>query len=388
MVQKDNAEFYSELPVNEIRLSKLFARPHLFNDLPDDWYVIITDIEGSTEAISQGHHHDINMIATESIVAVLNIIYKNGIEIPFFFGGDGATFILPSQMLTGVVQVLSTHRENVLKNFGLKLRVGYVKVAEIKEEGFRLTIAKTRTSLLLSIPVILGDGINYVEKKIKGSDYHLSDFEKLNPEVDLQGMQCRWDQIDAPQDRDEVLSLVVMAKSEAHQPESFSQVIAFLDEIFGNVERRKAVTTPKLRLLTNFSRIKKQMQSQMKKYVLLTTTIEWVKTFIGKFYFNSSRGKQYLADLVQLTDDLVLDGKINTVISGTREQRLLLQAKLQKMEDDQMILFGLSVSDASVISCYVRDMYLKHIHFVDGVDGGYTKAGIMLKEKLRREGQI
>jgi hypothetical protein len=130
------------------------------------------------------------------------------------------------------------------------------------------------------------------------------------------------------------------------------------------------------------------MQSQMKKYVLLTTTIEWVKTFIGKFYFNSSRGKQYLADLVQLTDDLVLDGKINTVISGTREQRLLLQAKLQKMEDDQMILFGLSVSDASVISCYVRDMYLKHIHFVDGVDGGYTKAGIMLKEKLRREGQI
>ena len=388
MLQKENPEFYSELPVNEIRLSKLFARPHLFSDLPDDWYVIITDIEGSTEAIAKGHHHDINMIATESIVTVLNIIYKNGIDIPFFFGGDGATFILPSKMLLQAMEALKTLSENVLDNFNLKLRVGSVKVAEIRENGFKLMITKTRTTSLLSIPVILGDGINYAEKKVKGEDYQLNSLLKLNPEIDLQGMQCRWDHIDAPLNRDEVISLVVMAKSEEHQPESFSKVIGFLDEIFGNVESRKAVTTSKLKLLTNFSRIKKQMQSQMKEHILLNTTLEWFKTLIGRFYFNSKRGKQYLSDLVQLTDDLVLDGKINTVISGTKEQRLLLAAKLQKMEDEQLILFGLSVSDAAVISCYVRDMYLKHIHFVDGIDGGYTKAGSMLKEKLRRVSQI
>lgn len=388
MLQKDNMEFYSELPVNEIRLSRLFSRPHLFNDLPDDWNVIITDIEGSTEAISKGHHHDINMIATESIVAVLNIIYKNGIDIPFFFGGDGATFILPSNMLSQALQILRTLSENVLDNFKLKLRVGNVTVAEIREKGFSLMIAKSRTTSLLSIPVILGDGINYAEKKVKGADYQLKSLLKPNPEIDLQGMQCRWDHIDAPQNRDEVISLVVMAKSEVHQPDSFSKVISFLDEIFGNVESRKAVSTSKLKLLTNFSRIKKQMQSQMKEHILLNTTLEWFKTLIGRFYFDSKRGKQYLSDLVQLTDDLVLDGKINTVISGTREQRLLLEAKLQKMEDEQLILFGLSVSDAAVISCYVRDMYLKHIHFVDGIDGGYTKAGSMLKEKLRRVSRI
>ena len=383
MLSNKNPEFYSELPVNEIDLSKLFSRPHLFHDLPDDWQVIITDIENSTDAITQGRHHDINMIATESIVAVLNIIYKNGLEIPFFFGGDGATFILPSSMLAEVIQVLGTLSEKVLENFKLNLRVGNVTVAEIRENGFQLTIAKTRASSLLSIPVIMGDGIKYAEKKIKGADYQIIDFKKLNPEVDLQGMQCRWDHIDAPNDRNEVISLVVTAKSEALQPEAFSTVIACIDEIFGNLESRKAVTTPKLKLLTNFSRIKKQMEIQMKKRVLLSTTIEWFKTIIGNFYFSSSRGKQYLADLVELTDDLVLDGKISTVISGTKNQRLLLQAKLQKMEDDQIILFGLSTSNAAVISCYVRDMYLKHIHFVDGLNGGYTRAGSMLKEKLR-----
>lgn len=383
MLQKDDPEFFTELPVNQIDLSKLFGRPHLFHNLPDDWHVIITDIENSTEAISRGKHHDINMIATESIVVVLNIIYKNNLDIPFFFGGDGATFILPPNMLSQAVHALRTLSENVLEKFKLRLRVGNVTVAEIREQGFGLMIAKARTSTLLSIPVILGDGIKYAEKKIKGADYQLIDSGKLHTEVDLQGMQCRWDKIDAPQDRAEVISLVVVANSESLQPEAFSKVIACIDEIYGNVGSRKAVTTTKLKLLTNFSRIKKQMESQMKKRILLATTIEWVKTFIGTFYLSSSKGRKYLLDLVELTDDLVLDGKISTVISGTREQRLNLQAKLQKMEDDQMILFGLSISEASVISCYVRDMYLKHIHFVDGEDGGYTKAGSMLKEKMR-----
>lgn len=383
MLLNNNPEFYSELPVNEIGLSKLFGQPHLFNDLPNDWHVIITDIEGSTEAISQGRHHDINMIATESIVAVLNIIYKNGLEIPFFFGGDGATFIIPSNMLSEVIHALRTHSDNILNNFKLKLRVGHVTVAEIKENGFRLTIAKTRTSALLSIPVILGDGINYAEKRIKGTEYLLGNFEKLTTEVDLQGMQCRWDQIEPPQDRDEVVSLLVVSKSEELQPQAFSKVIACIDEIYGNVESRKAVTTSKLKLLANFSRIKKEVQSQMKKRVLFSTAVDWFKTIIGKFYFTSSKGKQYLNKLVQLTDDLVLDGKINTVISGTREQRILLQEKLQKMEEDQIIVFGLFTSNAAIISCYVRDMDLKHIHFIDGANGGYTNAGSMLKEKLK-----
>ncbi len=384
MLPNNNPEFYSELPVNEIGLSKLFGRPHLFNDLPDDWHVIITDIEGSTEAISQGRHHDINMIATESIVAVLNIIYKNSLDIPFFFGGDGATFIVPSNMLSQVIHALRTHSDNILNNFKLRLRVGHVTVAEIKENGFRLTIAKTRTSTLLSIPVILGDGINYAEKRIKGSEYLLGNFEKLNTEVDLQGMQCRWDQIEPPQDRDEIVSLLIVARSEKLQPEAFSKVIACIDEIYGNVEKRKAVTISKLKLLADFSRIKKEVKSQMKKRIFISTAVEWFKTLIGKFYFSSLKGKQYLNTLIQLTDDLVLDGKINTVISGTKEQRILLEEKLQKMEDDQMIVFGLFTSNSAIMSCYVRDMDLKHIHFIDGANGGYTNAGSILKEKLKK----
>ena len=34
------------------------------------------------------------------------------------------------------------------------------------------------------------------------------------------------------------------------------------------------------------------------------------------------------------------------------------------------------------MSCYVRNMNENHIHFVDGSEGGYTKAAGMLKRKF------
>jgi hypothetical protein len=53
------------------------------------------------------------------------------------------------------------------------------------------------------------------------------------------------------------------------------------------------------------------------------------------------------------------------------------------MEAANEIFFGLHISNASVMSCYVRNMDDGHIHFVDGAEGGYTQAARMLKGKLK-----
>ena len=82
-----------------------------------------------------------------------------------------------------------------------------------------------------------------------------------------------------------------------------------------------------------------------------------------------------------MSDTLVIDGKINTVISGTSQQRNLLETELNKLEHDGDINYGLFVSKESVMSCYVRSLNEDHIHFVDGAEGGYTKAAGMLKRK-------
>lgn len=382
-MQNDNPEFYSELPVNEIQLRKLFNRPHLFYDIPADWHVVITDVVHSTEAIEAGRHHDINIIATASIVAMMNVVYAENLDVPFFFGGDGATFIVPPKVLAKGLNALRIHSENVKKEFMLDLRVGEVLVSDIYSKGYHLKISKLRSTKTLQIPVILGEGIEYAEKIVKGDDYMPGDIEETNVKLDLEGMSCRWAEIEPRQEHEEVVSLLVLACSEEKQAEVFSKVIKCLDDIYGNSEERKAVTVSRMQLFASFRNIRKEVKLRMKKSYLFLTLGEMVRTTIGKFYFKTRKGIAYLNSLVEMTDDLVLDGRINTVISGTKKQRNKLEAELDKLEATGDILFGLHASNSSVMSCYVRDMELKHIHFIDGFDGGFTRAAVVLKGKMK-----
>ncbi|WP_218152362.1 DUF3095 family protein [Mucilaginibacter sp. OK283] len=52
----------------------------------------------------------------------------------------------------------------------------------------------------------------------------------------------------------------------------------------------------------------------------------------------------------------VIDGRINTVISGTSRQRQRMEELLIKMEANSLIWYGLHISNASVMSCYVRNL--------------------------------
>jgi len=108
----------------------------------------------------------------------------------------------------------------------------------------------------------------------------------------------------------------------------------------------------------------------------------WFTTLLGMLYFRTKTGKTYLTQLVDMSDTLVIDGRINTVISGTSKQRERLETALNELEQSGFIKYGLFVSKESVMSCYVRSMDEHHIHFVDGSEGGYTKAAGMLKKKF------
>jgi hypothetical protein len=63
-------------------------------ELPADWWVVLTDIVGSTRAIEQNRYKDVNLLGASSIVAVMNNL--KGREVPFVFWGDGATILVHS----------------------------------------------------------------------------------------------------------------------------------------------------------------------------------------------------------------------------------------------------------------------------------------------------
>jgi len=377
-----NDQFYAGLPAHKMHLGELLTQYDLFSDVPRDWYVVLTDIKGSTNAVLSGRHEDVNLIATGSIVSVLNIAYGLNVTIPFFFGGDGATFIIPPGIIDRVMQALASYKINTQNTFNLELRTGMVAVEQIYALGHHLHIAKFSSSASFHIPIVLGNGLNYAEQLIKGDDALLSNHSAQTDELDLSGMQCRWDRVAPPQDREEVVTLLVATSDHARQSASFSKVMNKIDEIYGPPRKRQPISVAQLKLKTTFSSLGAEMRFRLGqvKWVKLITT--WLTTLYGHIYFRTQRGRKYLKSLVEMADTLVIDGKINTVISGTIKQRKELQKALDELEQDGAILYGLHISSASIMSCYVRDLVDGHIHFVDGSEGGYTQAAKILKRKI------
>ncbi len=82
----------------------------------------------------------------------------------------------------------------------------------------------------------------------------------------------------------------------------------------------------------------------------------------------------------------MLDGMINTIFTAEQNKIDLFIEYLNELEKDKKIIYGIHITHASVMSCYVLDRKTKHAHFVDGTEGGYTVAAQMLKMKLRSLG--
>ncbi len=384
MITSKYAQFYSDLPVNKIAISDLVADKSLFSEVPENWHVLVADIKNSTLAIKNGKHNEVNLVATGSIIAVLNILYSENINVPFFFGGDGATILVPSKFLERSISALEKHRKNTLKNFGFDLKVGHLSVEEIYRDKIELVIAKAQINDIFNIPVILGNGLQYAEKLIKKEDpLKKENFQLDEFPLNLDGMQCKWDKIKPPEETQEVVSLIVHGCADQDPSKIYSKVLKEIDEIYGSAKRRKPISIKRLQLNSGIHKINSEMRIKLGRFNTFYFLKNLIKVNFGKFYLkNSKAGKRYLQKLIELTDTLSIDGRINTVITGTSEQRVTLISYLDKLERSNIIKYGLYVSQESVMSCYVRNMSTdEHIHFVDGADGGYTKAANNLKKK-------
>ncbi|MFY0683863.1 MAG: DUF3095 domain-containing protein [Balneola sp.] len=379
----NSTQFYTKLTEQKQSISKLLLREEVFAKIPDDWYVVLTDIKDSTTSINSGKHEVINLIATGSIIAVLNIAHEAKITVPFFFGGDGATMVIPSKILDECLNALNEHQINSYNNFDLFLRVGNVSVADIYKQGYKLNIAKAKINEHLSIPIILGGGLHYAEKIIKGTKNIYDSPELIKKSLNLTGMECRWDKIKPPEEQHEILCLLVNSRDRDNQAVVYKKVLDKIEQIYGSHKKRSPISLAGLKLNAAMERINSEMKvkhgNRNFKFMLKRT----FSTAVGKFYLRFNKeGQNYLNTLIKLTDTLVLDGRINTVISGMSHQHNEFQDFLKDMESEGEINFGTHRSKESIMSCYVRDRKDQHIHFVDGGDGGYTKAAGVMKNKF------
>ncbi|MBA3674803.1 MAG: DUF3095 domain-containing protein [Chitinophagaceae bacterium] len=387
--------FYKDLEPIRRPIKDVLAEQKLFTNFPDNWHVVVADIVNSTQAVKTGKHDDVNLIAAGSLIAAINAAKPFNTEIAYFFGGDGGTVIVPDEIVNKILSGLNAHKINSLKNFSLELRVGSITIGEIIKAGHELKVAKVEIGKGYNKSVVIGNGLKYAENIIK--DNYLQDKESIehqlltidSSELNLEGLECRWDRIKPLTSSLEVVCLLIEAVNFKNQSTVYRDVMIKLDEIYGEADKRHPITMNRLQLLTTFLKFKKEMMVRYSKWKIGHFLKAFFETLIGRLYFkynwkvNDLKGQEYLEQVIAFSDTLTIDGRINTIVSGTKENRLRLLEYLNQQEQKGLLIFGHFVSTESIMTCYIENRNDKHIHFLDGSNGGYTEAAKELKPKLQ-----
>ena len=347
----------------------------------------MVDVKGSTEAVRLGFHHEVNLAATGAIVAVKNRLREldPSHKVPYFFGGDGATFLVPEDLLTDLLEVLDRYKLHISNRISLSLKVGAHSMKGVLDKGHTIRIAKFAVNDLLTLPIVLGTGIKYAEQVIKNLLDDEEEKEQFAVEVvNLQGMECRWDEIAPPHQEDKVICLVAYCQEEDQQGRVYADVLKAIDESIGDYNSRQPLSRPRLKLDLAIGKVKKEMKARLASFTFWDLFKEWMLTLFGPYYFKyTNNGKKYLNSLMQLSHTLMFDGTFNCVLSADMDGVERLTSRLDLLEQNSSFCYGLHVTHASVMSCYVVDKERDHAHFVDGTEGGFTKAATVLKGKMK-----
>jgi hypothetical protein len=297
---------------------------------------------------------------------VINV--DRNIDIPFAFGGDGATFAVPDIFLAGMIPALRGTQKLSRLSFGLDLRVGLVKVSELTGQDFWVNLAKVRVSPHMTQSALSGRGWSEAERRVKTPDAAgvLMVREDEGPaDANFEGFECRWKNV--PNFNGHKLSLLVTAmSSEPNVNHDIYQAVAGkIHAIYGEVANYHPLRPDRMRMALNPRSLSHERRVR-------SGDLSWVKQlgyFVNMLFLNLAgmyifmrnidtrkvEWSHYRNDMVDNTDFRKFDGVLRMVMDGNDTQA----AELEQSYNGN------------------------HMHFVDGSDGGYALAARGLKEQLK-----
>ena len=384
--------FYANLPVldNFIKITEL----ENFNSVPIDWYIIITDIIGSTKAIELGRYKDVNLLGACSIIAVLNIAGQ--IEIPFVFGGDGATLFIPPCLFSEAKQALLVTRQLAKREFGIDLRVGMVPVSAVTP-NYGVQVAKIKVCENYYQAAFMGNGLSYATELIKTPETaNLYNYRntQINAKANFSGLECRWQ--DIPSKNGEIVSLIVQAISDKNEVNNniYKELIEKILSIYGGEDYINPITEEHLKLGFSYKYLRSETILRAKSsnfghralylfQIIIENLLGWfLMTF--KVKFPEIDWGTYKENIVATTDYKKFDDMLKMVIDGNDKQRRKLISYLENNYREGKLVYGLHISDRSLMTCLVFQRNGRQVHFIDGADGGYAAAAKAMKRRLRK----
>lgn len=367
--------------------------PARYTDAPDDWCIAITDVRGSTAAIQAGRYKDVNALGAACIVAMVNAVPD--LPLPYVFGGDGATLLFPVRLRAVIEPALSGMRRLARERFDLDLRVGVVPVAQLSADGYPVQVARFRPSPQVSLAMLSGSGLTEAERRIKdpteGPRYAVSEAEATGS-VDLHGLECRWKPLHSRHGH--MVSLLVQAvgSSAEERTAAYKASVTAINDVLGDVAQANPAHPETLNIASApaaFSQEARLRGGRNGVRFILHQLTAAVMAAIGRFLLRTGwripgfDGCRYREEVVGNTDFRKFDETLRMVIDITPTQLRQLGQILEALRKKGEIVYGLHTSDSALMTCLIINHQGKHVHFVDGADGGYAMAAVPLK--LQRE---
>ncbi len=374
--------FWKELPSFD-NFDESFEQKH-YHDFDATWYIFIADIQGSTAAIKEGRYKDVNLIGALCIIAVLNACKE--MDIPFVFGGDGASILVPKRCFNQTKQALLATQQRSLEHFDIHLRVGAVQIAQLYHLGSSLQVAKYKVSKDYSQALFKGGGMTEADRLVKESPQYRFKAPNEKLDVDFDGLECRWRDILSP--KDETISLLVHAKD----AQIYQEVLHFINTHLGQKEERHPIQAHSLNLSFSLNELSHEARAKhrgFKKYLFLLKI--FLLNLLGWCFMrfdittDGTRWSAYKEQIHLTTDAEKFDDMLRMVSAVNFSDRLILQEFLDTAYKEGKIFYGLHVSNRALMTCLVFERMGAQVHFVDAAEGGYAMAAIGLKQQLKKK---
>lgn len=386
------ADFYRDLPALDSLAEALEGDRQA--DLPDDWWLVVADVAGSTRAIEAGAYKKVNTVGAACIAAVINV--DRSVAIPFLFGGDGATFAVPESLRERVIPALREAQRMSRRSFDLELRVGMIRASTLRARKLAVRLAKVRLSPNVTQPAFAGRGWEEAERMVKdaAAEDVLRVCEQDGPcEGSFEGFECRWRSVPSFNGHKLALIVAAVADDPAVNLATYRALSERIAAIYGDISHCHPLRAERMQLafgpreLGHEWRVRSdrgtrpQRIAYFMRLLFLNAAGTWL--FARKRDTQSVRWSRYVADMVDNSDVRKFDGALRMVIDGSEAQRDELRRHLDEQHRKGLLAWGMHISREALVTCIVSSYNGNHIHFVDGSDGGYAMAARDLKARLR-----
>ena len=382
--------FYRDLPpAHSFAQVGDFAR---YRPAPDDWTVFVGIIDGAAAAIDAGQCTAVNMAGAAVITAVLHA--SNGHEIPFMVVGDRATLIVPDAAREKAGAALRSLQAHSKELFGLGLKAGAITVGALRAGDHDVRVMKLQLSDNNAIAMFGGSGVRHADNWIRsappGSPILVEPAARA-PIPDLEGLSCRWQPLAAQ--NGVVVSIVTASaiKAADSDRQHFYDVTQALNAILGApLELSSPVSDASLRFQWPPAGLELETRATAGRKPRLLRRMEILNQSLIQWALERSKGRigyydcmKYHEELRHNVDFQKCDGMLRLVLDVTPEQATRIDAYLHEAYATGRLYYGLHASREALMTCIVFSLKeSRHIHFVDGADGGSLRATSALKAQM------